>query len=60
MAGVGDKPPPPNFGKSINPNLIHFFHPIGSLKIIKSLKYVVAVLNQSVEHLYTQLNFKKV
>jgi hypothetical protein len=24
-AGVGDKPTPPNFGRSINPNLIKFF-----------------------------------
>ena len=23
-AGVGDKPPPPNFGRSINPILIQF------------------------------------
>ena len=28
-AGVGDKPPPPSFGRSINPNLIQifFFYP---------------------------------
>ena len=32
-AGMGDKPPPPNFGRSINPNLIQFFffHPTGYL-----------------------------
>ena len=35
-AGVG-APPPPNFGRSINPNLIFFFlHPIGYLKINKN------------------------
>ena len=35
---MGDKPPPPNFGRSINPNLIQFlfFHPIGYLKINKN------------------------
>ena len=35
-AGVGDKPPPPNFGRSINPNSIQFFffYPTGYLKII--------------------------
>jgi hypothetical protein len=37
-AGVGDKPPHPNFGRSINANLIQFlfFHPIGCLKINKN------------------------
>jgi hypothetical protein len=34
-AGGGGFPPPPNFGRSINPNLIQFFffHPTGYLKI---------------------------
>jgi hypothetical protein len=36
---VGGLPPPPHFGRSVNPILIQFkvFHPIGYLKINKIL-----------------------
>ena len=38
-SSVGGKPPLPEFGRSVNPNLIQFgfFHPIGYLKINKIL-----------------------
>jgi hypothetical protein len=37
--GVGGKPPPPDFGRSVNPIVIQFgfFHPIGYLKINRIL-----------------------
>ncbi len=50
MAGVGDKPPPPNFVRSINPNLIQifFFHTVGYLEMMKKCE-IVPILNLSVD-----------